>query len=171
MIDILHQLEKKLDSLEFTKSKLLYPQTFPIEDVENELLILTEETEDLKLRVSKINIIAVPQDLMIRQLTEYINILKKDTNYPFSSSQGLKFEHYFYVKPVMDIKNILFNDLKGIFGVNLNLTLNELDYVRNKEEFKNLLKDKRDKLLKAKNMFDLYEVYSNLFIEIKRDFC
>src|SRR5690606_10172134 len=171
MVDILYQLEKKLDSLEFTKSKLLYSQIFPIEDIENELLNLNDEIDDLKLRVAKINIIAIPQDLMIRQLTEYINILEKDTNYPFSSSQGLKFKHYFYVKPVIDIKNILFNDLKGISGVNLNLTLNELDYVRNKEEFKNLLKDKRAKLIEAKNMFDLYEVYSTLFIEIKRDFC
>jgi hypothetical protein len=169
MNHLIEELEIKNNKLDFVKSKIKYLTIFKNEEIEPELLILTNETIDLKRKAEKITDIQTQKELLFNQLTEYIKKLEKDYNYPFSKSQGLSFP-FFYISPLMDIKNILFLDLKGISGVILKLTLDEKDAVNNKTEFLNFLKEKRNEFYKSENLYELYSLYKKFSEGIKINF-
>ncbi len=168
---LLAETERKMNALENAKHKLLLPKIFELETVEEEVFTLTENVDELMGRLEKISKIEVYKDLLCKQLTEYITILDKEPNIPFSKSQGYIGNHHFYVKPLIDIKTILFNDLRGLFGVSIYSSLNENDQVNDREKFRNFILEKRKQINESKNMYDLFEICHNYIKEIKKDFC
>ena len=168
---LLNDMERNMNALENEKQKLLLPNIFPFIIVEEEHDRLRDLVSNLKSKLEKIIEIEIQKDLMYRQLTEYIPLLEKETQNPYSKSQGFIGKHHFYVKPLIDIKTILFNDLRGMFGVSLYTTIDINDQVLDQEQFKNFILLKRKQIDEANNMFQLFEICKNFVEEIKTDFC
>ena len=167
MTTLLQKIEKTENELEFAKSNVQFPESFKFEDTEIELLKFTEEKYNLKKEAVLITEINSQKELMYRQFSEYIETLEKPTTYSFSKSQGLSFA-MFYVSPLMDVRNILFLNLKGIKGVELNTTKDPKDAVDNLPDFIFLLRQKREEVLNASNLYDLYLVCQSFSKDLKK---
>ncbi|CAM3606419.1 hypothetical protein FLGE108171_05570 [Flavobacterium gelidilacus] len=68
---------------------------------------------------------------------------------------------YFYLAPLINIKQISFFTQKGIATVNYNLTLDENDSVTNKEPFVDYLKTKKAEATNIFNLLELYKFYKS----------
>lgn len=170
MNELLNNLEETTEKLNFTKSKLKYPLIYKPEDFESELLLLTEEENRLKEQAIQITNINDYKILIYSQLTEYVNRLDSNNIHPFSRNQGLSFP-MFYISPLMDLKNIILSNFKGICLPVIYLTLNDEDAVKDKELFLNFLKEKRDHFYNATDLYNLYSIYNEFKQSIARDFC
>ncbi|WP_278554626.1 hypothetical protein [Elizabethkingia bruuniana] len=169
MNQLIEKLELKNNELKFANSKRDFPELFNTDEIEPETSRLNDEFNVLKNEAESITKIEDKKELLYAQLTEYIKVIEKEYKYPFSKSQGFGFP-MFYISPLVDIKNILFLDFKGISGVILNLTADSKDAVNNKTQFLNFLKEKRNDFNNAQNLFELYTVYRSFDEIIKSDF-
>lgn len=169
-METFYKLERSFYALEAEKYKLDFPQFFDYDEVRTEIDRLNHEVTELEKYINTLNGLEMKKDLMSMQLSEYINKLEKHYPLSFSRSQGFIGNHYFYTKPYSDIKNILFNDFKGIMGVSLFLTNDESDAVMNKEDFKHLLEEIRTDINRCKNMSQLFHICEEFIKKIKHLF-
>jgi hypothetical protein len=162
---ILHEIEGKFNALEIEKEKLINPRFFDPVIVNNEIARLEDEILPMKKLLMSEKDIQRQKDLMRMQITEYINIIGRRHSYPFSKKQGFIGDYQFYIKPLIDIKSILFNDLKNAVSINLHLTIDETDAVTGEVLFREFLVQQRYEITQANNLFQLFEICRN-FIEI-----
>lgn len=162
---ILHQIEGKFNALEIEKEKLKNPEFFNPILVDKEIARLEDEIVPMKKELISEKNIQRQKDLMRRQITDYIDTIGKRHPLPFSKKQGYIGNYQFYIKPFIDIKSILFNDLKTITSINLNLTIDKEDAVTNEDIFREFLVQQRYEITQANNLFQLFEICRN-FIEI-----
>ncbi len=162
---ILHQIEGKFNALEIEKEKLENPEFFDPILVYKEIARLEDEIAPMKKELISEKNIQRQKDLMRRQITDYIDTIGKRHPLPFSIKQGYIGNYQFYIKPFIDIKSILFNDLKTITSINLNLTIDKEDAVTNEDIFREFLVQQRYEITQANNLFQLFEICRN-FIEI-----
>ncbi len=170
-MEIFYKLERLTNALETEKYKLKFPQYFNPIETSSEIDRLIQEINCITNDLNKIDGLEMKKDLMSMQLTEYIKQLNKSNPLQFSRSQNYIGNHYFYTKPYSDIKNILFNDLRGIMGVSLFLTNENSDVVTDAESFKNLLLEIRDNVIDASSMSELFKICEKFIEKIKQDFC
>lgn len=170
MKELIEKIAHKNNQLNIAKAKVAYPQVYPYSETEIELLKFTTELSDLKNEAIQQTEIETQRSLIFQQLSEYIRVIEKKHNHPFSKKQGLSFD-LFYVSPLVNIKNIVFFAQNGVAGVIYNLTLNDKDAVNNKELFLNFLKDKRLEVQKLNNLSELYDFYTVFREAIIKDFC
>lgn len=162
---ILHQIEGKFNALEIEKEKLINPGFFDLAAVNIEIARLEDEILPMKKLLMSEKDIQRQKDLMRRQITDYIDIIGRRHSLPFSKKQGYIGEYQFYIKPLIDIKSILFNNLKTAVSINLHLTIDETDAVTNEDDFREFLVQQRYKITQANNLFQLFEICRD-FIEI-----
>lgn len=162
---ILHQIEGKFNALEIEKEKLKSPGFFDLVLVNMEIERLEAEIMPMKKELISEKNIQRQKDLMRRQITDYIDIIGRRHPLPFSKKQGYIGDYQFYIKPFIDIKSILFNDLKTCPGINLNFTIDNEDAVTNEDVFREFLVQQRYDITQANNLFQLFEICRN-FIEI-----
>ncbi|KQX00768.1 hypothetical protein [Flavobacterium sp. Root420] len=167
MTTLLQKIEKTESELEFVESKMKFPQVYNSEDIEEERKLLNEKHLKLKEEAIQITEINSLKELLYRQLSEYIETLEKFTDHPYSKSQSLSFSK-FYTSPLTAIQDILFSNLKGISGVNLNTTQDPKDIVTDKDDFVVLLKQKRKEFFNAENLYDINLAYRNFSKEVKK---
>ncbi|MEA9412591.1 hypothetical protein [Flavobacterium sp. PL02] len=170
MKELIEKIEHKNNQLSIAKSKVSYPQVYPHSETEIELLKFTTELLDLKKEAIQETKIETQRSLIFQQLSEYIGVIEKEHQYPFSIKQGLSFE-LFYISPLINIKNIVFFNQNGISGVIYNLTLNEKDAVKDKEQFLYFLKNKKIEAQNLNNLAELYDFYTEFRETIIKDFC
>lgn len=162
---ILHQIERKFNALDIEKEKLVNPGLFDLAFVNKEIARLEDEILPVKkLLISEKNI-QRQKHLMRRQITDYIDIIGRRHSLPFSRKQGFVGDYQFYIKPLIDIKSILFNDLKTSPSINLHLTIDQTDAVTDEDLFREFLVQRRYEITQANNLFQLFEICRN-FIEI-----
>jgi hypothetical protein len=162
---ILHQIESKFNALEIEQEKLTNPRFFDPLIVNKEIARLEDEILPMKKLLISEKDIQRQKDLMRAQITDYIDIIGRRHPYPFSKKQGFIGDYQFYIKPLIDIKSILFNDLKNAPGINLHLTVDETDAVTDEALFREFLVQQRYEVTQANNLFQLFEICRN-FIEI-----
>lgn len=162
---ILHQIESKFNALEIEKEKLTNPRFFDPLIVNNQIARLEDEILPMKKLLMSEKDIQRQKDLMRRQITDYIEIIGRRHSSPFSKKQGFIGEYQFYIKPLIDIKSILFNDLKDAVSINLHLTIDETDAVTDEVLFREFLVQQKYEITQANNLFQLFEICRN-FIEI-----
>lgn len=167
-MEIFYKLERIVNALEVEKHKLNFSQHFNSDVVDSEITRLSREIDTLSNELNLVTGLEMKKDLMSMQLTEYIKVLEKNNPLPFSKSQN--YIGNFYTKPYSDIKDILFNDFRGM-GVSLFLTNSDSDAITNVESFKNLLLEIRRDIINSGNMFDLFKVCEKFIEKIKQDFC
>lgn len=167
MNELIQKIENINNNLEFVRSKVQFPQLYKLEDTEAELLKLTEEHLKLKREAEVVTEINSQKELIYRQFSEYIETLEKPISHPFSKFQGLSFP-MFYIAPLIDIRNILFLNLKGISGAIVNTTADPKDAVDDKDDFVILLKQKRNDIFNARNLYDLYLVFKSFSEDLKK---
>lgn len=170
-MEIFYQLERLTNALEVEKHKLNFPQYFKTDEINLQIKSLVDKIEIIKPQLNKVIGLEMKKDLMSMQLTEYIKKLDRNFPLPFSKSQGYIGNHHFYTKPLSDVKNILFNDFRGIMGVSLFLTKDNSDAVTDSENFKNLLFEIRSQIINSKSIYELYKICEKFIESIKKDFC
>lgn len=169
-MEIFYKLERVKNNLEVEKHKLHYPEYFNLNDVNSEITRLSQEVNILISELNIVNELYMKKDLMAMQLTEYIKKLEEKTPLLFSKSQGYIGNHYFYTKPYSDIKNILFNDFKGIMSVSLFLTNVNSDAVTDLIKFTDLLIEIRKDIIQSNDIYDLFKTCEKFIEKIKKDF-
>lgn len=163
---LLQQIEGKLNSLSIEQDKLDNP-LFDIEVTKNEILRIESEIDPIKKELISYTDIQRHKELMRIRLTEYMDVLGKNHDLPFSKSQGRIGELNFYLKPLVDIRSILNNDLTTGISVNLALTKDPSDAVFDAESFRETLFQQRHSIIQANNIFQLFEVCRNFLEKIK----
>jgi hypothetical protein len=134
-----------------------------------QVTLIEAKLVDLKLTSKNITEIKHTKQLINRQLTQFINKIDKNCDYPFSKSQGMSYS-VFYTAPLLAVKNIIFSNYSGISGANLNLSVRSDDGVKNKIEFVNFLKKINEEFYAANNLYDLYFVFKSFDNGIKNQF-
>lgn len=170
MKELIEKIERASNRLNIAKAKVAYPQLYPYSETEIELLKFTNELLDLKKEAAQVAKIETQKSLIFQQLSEYIRVIEKEHIHPFSKKQGLSFD-LFYISPLINIKNIVFFDQNGVAGVIYNLTLNDEDVVKNKEQFLSFLKNKKLEVQKLNNLSELYDFYTVFREGIIKGFC
>ena len=168
MKELIEKIEHKNNQLNIAKYKVAYPEIYPYPEIE--ILKYTTELFHLKEEAIKQTNIENQRSLIFQQLSEYIRVIEKEHQHPFSKKQGLSFE-LFYISPLVNIKNIIFFAQIGIAGVIYNLTLDNTDAVNDKENFLDFLKNKKSEVKKINNLSELYDFYIVFRETIIRDFC
>ncbi|KNB61186.1 MULTISPECIES: hypothetical protein [Chryseobacterium] len=164
---LLQQIEGKLNSLHIEQDKLSNPALFDIQITKKEISRIENEIDPIKKELISYTDIHRQKELMRIRLTEYMDVLGRNHDLPFSKSQGRIGELNFYLKPLVDIKSILNNDLTTRVSVNLTMTKDPSDAVPNVEAFRETLFQQRHSIIQANNMFQLFEVCRNFLEKIK----
>jgi len=157
------------NQLEFSKTKLEYPQIFNEEETNQEIENLVHKENNLRKVLQETTQIENIRSAMFQQLDAYTKYLNKPRFYNYSRSQGMS-GHTFYVMPLLNIRDILFRYYPGICGVELYLTMDEKDSVSNLQAFVEVLEQSKKELLDSLNLYDLYQVYQGLSKKLKKDF-
>ena len=163
------EYDDALNSLEFTKSKLKFPQVFNSDEANDEIVQMSEKLEGLKNELQETTNIETTKDSMYRQLNEYTEYLSKAYMYKFSKSQSM-YKHAFYVTPLLNIRDVLFFGMQGGVGVYFMLTLDEKDAVNDKDAFIDVLTATKKEIHNSGNLLELYNAYRNLSETLKKDF-
>lgn len=169
MKNLIEKIEIKNNELFIIEAKARFPEFYANEETELELLKITNELSDLNKEAKLETKIETQKSLLYEQLSEYIRVLDKQHQFPFSKSQGLSYD-LFYISPLMNIKQIVFSTQLGLARVNYNLTLSDNDAVENKEVFLDFLNLKRLEVKDLNNLSELYDFYKSFSESIRKQF-
>mgnify|MGYP003611192034 CR=1 FL=1 len=169
MKNLIEKIEAKDNELYIVEAKVRFPESYANEETEIELLKIKNELSNLNKEAKLETKIETQKSLLYEQLSEYIRVIQKQHQLPFSKSQGLSYD-LFYISPLMNIKQIVFITQLGLARVNYNLTLSDNDAVENKEVFLDFLNLKRLEIKDLRNLSELYEFYKSFAETIRKQF-